>query len=62
MRRRLEQAAEYPESGRVVPEVGAPDVRELIEWPYRLVYRVRPEVIEVVAVIHGRQDLRRALP
>ena len=62
VRERLEQAAEYPESGRVVPEVGAPDVRELLEWPYRLVYRIRPDVIEVVAVIHGRQDFPRALP
>lgn len=58
---RLRQAAEYPESGRVVPEVGRPEVRELLEFPYRLVYRVRPDVIEVVAVVHGRQELR-ALP
>ena len=62
VRQRLAQAAEYPESGRVVPEVGAPDLRELLEWPYRLVYRVRPDVIEVLAVIHGRRDLPRALP
>lgn len=61
IRDRLQQAAAYPEWGRVVPEFGRADVRELIEPPYRLVYRVRAETIEVLAVIHGRQEFR-ALP
>ena len=55
---RLEQAREFPESGRVVPEVGREDIRELIEWPYRLVYRVHPDAVEVLSVLHGRQELR----
>jgi plasmid stabilization system protein ParE len=56
--RRLDQAREFPESGRVVPEFARPDIRELIEWPYRLVYRVHPDTIEVLSVLHGRQGLR----
>ena len=56
-RRRLEQAREFPESGRVVPEFGRDEIRELIEWPYRLVYRVDADAIEVLSVLHGRQDL-----
>ena len=40
--RRLEQACEFPESGRVVPEFARPEIRELIERPYRLVYRCMP--------------------
>ena len=55
---RLEQAREFPESGRVVPEFARAEIRELIEWPYRLVYRVRPDAIEVLSVLHGRRDLR----
>ena len=54
---RFDQACEYPESGRVVPELGRREVRELIEWPYRLIYRVRPDAIEVLSILHGRQDL-----
>lgn len=54
---RLRQAQEFPESGRRVPEAGDLDVRELVERPYRLIYRVRPTVIEVLAIVHGRQDL-----
>lgn len=30
---------EHPLSGRVVPELGRPTVREVIEPPYRIVYR-----------------------
>ena len=54
---RLDQACEFPESGRVVPELGRAEIRELIEWPYRLVYRVHADAIEVLSVLHGRQEL-----
>jgi len=55
--RRLDQAREFPESGRVVQEFARGEIRELIESPYRLVYRVRPDAIEVLSVLHGRQQL-----
>jgi len=34
------------------------EICDLIESPYRLVYRVRPDAIEVLSVLHGRQQLR----
>jgi addiction module RelE/StbE family toxin len=51
--RRSEQIAEQPLSGRKVPEYDAEDIRELIEKPYRIVYRIKQDQIDVVAVIHG---------
>jgi toxin ParE1/3/4 len=39
--RRLEQAQRFPESGRMVPEYQHRDVRELLEFPYRLIRPVR---------------------
>ena len=57
---RLLQALEYPMSGRVVPEFPDSDLRELIEPPYRIVYRAIGDAIQVVAVVHGRQDFERA--
>ena len=54
---RLEQARRHPASGRVVPEFGREDVRELIEPPYRLVYRVQADAVEVLSVLHGRQQV-----
>ena len=44
--RRSEQIAMFPQSGRMVPEYGAPDIRELIERPYRIIYRIREEAME----------------
>ena len=54
---RLRQAQDFPESGRHVPEAGDLDVREVIERPYRVFYRARPTAIEVLAIVHARQDL-----
>ncbi|MBL0699416.1 MAG: type II toxin-antitoxin system RelE/ParE family toxin [Desulfosarcina sp.] len=51
--RRSEQIAEQPLSGRKVPEYDAEDIRELIEKPYRIIYQIKPNQIDVLAVIHG---------
>lgn len=55
--RRTEQIAAFPHSGRRVPEYDAPDIREIIEPPYRLIYRIKADQIDVLAVIHGAQRL-----
>jgi toxin ParE1/3/4 len=55
--RRSEQIADHPFSGRKVPEYDAEDIRELIEKPYRIIYRIKPDRIDVVAVIHGSRLL-----
>jgi toxin ParE1/3/4 len=54
---RSEQISQQPLSGRKVPEYDAEDVRELIEKPYRIIYRVKPTQIDVLAVIHGARIL-----
>lgn len=46
----------YPLMGRVVPELDRPTLRELIEGNYRIVYRVTPDAIEVLAVVHAARD------
>ena len=51
--RRSEQIAENSLSGRKVPEFDAEDIREVLEKPYRIIYRVKPGQIDVIAVIHG---------
>jgi toxin ParE1/3/4 len=55
--RRSQQITDFPQSGRTVPEYDAPDVRELIERPYRIVYRIQADRIDVLAVIHGAQQM-----
>lgn len=54
---RSEQIADQPLSGRKVPEYDDPDIRELIEAPYRIIYRIKTNQIDVLAVIHGAQQL-----
>jgi len=56
--RRSEQIAEHPLSGRKVPEYDAEDIRELIEKPYRIIYRIKPDQVDVLAVIHSARLLQ----
>lgn len=51
--RRTEQIAGHALSGRKVPEYDTDDIRELIEKPYRIIYRIKPNQIDIIAVIHG---------
>ncbi len=58
----VERLCEFPLSGRVVPEYAREDLREFIFENYRIVYRVRGELIEVAAVVHGAKHLPQAPP
>ena len=55
--RRSEQIGDQPYSGRKVAEYQTEDIRELIEKPYRIIYRVKQDQIDVLAVIHGARLL-----
>ncbi len=46
---------QFPQLGRIVPELGQDDIRERLVYSYRLVYRVEQDTITVVAVIHGKR-------
>lgn len=46
----VEQLADFPESGRIVPEFGLTAVRELLHPPFRIVYRIGPAKIWIVRV------------
>jgi toxin ParE1/3/4 len=50
-----DNAAEMPRSGRIVPELGKDDVREVFLKSYRIVYRLHDEEIEVLTVFEGHQ-------
>jgi plasmid stabilization system protein ParE len=52
-----EKLSRLPRSGRVVPEFGRRDLREVVFRGYRIVYLLRPRVVTVVRVVHGARDL-----
>jgi toxin ParE1/3/4 len=49
----VDRLAEFPLSGRLVPEVQDERMREVILGSYRIVYRVRADVVEVLTVFHS---------
>lgn len=51
----LARLADFPESGRVVPEFPNLQFRGVIVDPYRFFYRVRGGTVWVVAAWHGAQ-------
>lgn len=55
--RRSEQIVDFPMSGRKVPEYEIDYIREMIENPYRIIYRIKQDQINVLAVIHCAQLL-----
>ncbi|NCS06029.1 MAG: type II toxin-antitoxin system RelE/ParE family toxin [Microcystis aeruginosa G13-07] len=55
--RRSEQIANFPFSGRIVPEFETEQLREVIEGSYRIIYYIKPEQIDVIAVLHAAQNI-----
>jgi toxin ParE1/3/4 len=54
---RSEQFVQFPHSGRIIPEYSRSDVREVIEGSYRVMYVVKSDEIDVLAVIHTAQNI-----
>jgi toxin ParE1/3/4 len=46
----------FPDKGRMVPEVGRADVREVLYGKYRVVYRLEEKRLFVLTVRHQRRD------
>jgi toxin ParE1/3/4 len=57
--RRSRQIAEFPLSGRMIPEYEMTQIREVVEGSYRIIYYIKPGQIDVLAVIHGAQEVPR---
>ena len=56
---RSEQIAAFPRSGRMVPEYEIDEVRQVVEGSHRLIYLIKEEQIEILAVVHTS---RKSLP
>jgi toxin ParE1/3/4 len=46
--RRAERVGLHPHAGRKVPEYRFDALREVLERPYRVIYRIKPDEVEVV--------------
>lgn len=54
---KAEQLKSFPESGRIVPEINSPKIKELIYGNYRIIYRIEDKQISILTIHHGKQIL-----
>lgn len=52
---------QFPRAGRIVPEYGDIDLREKIYENYRIVYRLKGEFVEIVAICHSARPLNNII-
>ncbi|NQU35167.1 MAG: type II toxin-antitoxin system RelE/ParE family toxin [Bacteroidetes bacterium] len=55
--KRSQQIGDFPLSGRSVPEYNTQQIREVFSGLYRVIYYIKPDQIDVLAVIHGAMDI-----
>lgn len=60
--RRTRQLATFPLSGGMVPEYQREDIREVLEYSYRIIYRVEDSKISIITVIHGASTMPETPP
>jgi toxin ParE1/3/4 len=54
-----DQLKDMPQSGRIVPEYRDSNLRELIDGDYRLIYRIKGEIVYIQTIRHTRQNLKK---
>ena len=47
---------DFPKMGRIVPEIGNPNIREIFIFSYRAIYEITSEGVEILTIVHGKQD------
>jgi plasmid stabilization system protein ParE len=52
--------ASFPRSGRIVPELGIRNIREIVVGSYRVIYRIQREDVQLLTVHHGARVLDTA--
>lgn len=56
----VERLAEFPESGRIVPEFNISNLREIVHPPFRIVYRLETKRLRIVRVWRSERLLKIA--
>jgi len=49
---RVDALRSFPDSGRVIPELGREEIRELLVDSYRVIYRHRGDLVEIAVIRH----------
>ena len=54
--KKVSRLKNFPKSGRVVPELGREEIREILVGSYRIIYKLE-EFVSILAVLHGSRKL-----
>jgi toxin ParE1/3/4 len=54
----VERLIDFPDSGRVVPEINRNEIREIVQGNYRVIYKVEKKEILILIVKSYRQILK----
>ncbi|HUO07262.1 MAG TPA: type II toxin-antitoxin system RelE/ParE family toxin [Phycisphaerae bacterium] len=57
----IERLADFPLSGRMVPEFPTDRYREIVVFPCRVIYTASPEAVVILRIIRGERLLRRSM-
>ena len=53
----VERLELFPETGRIVPELNRKEIREVILGNYRIIYRIKGDIAEILTVYHSARLL-----
>ena len=53
----IDTISQQPDAGRIVPEYNHPQIREFFYKSYRIVYRNKTDLIEIITIFHGARIL-----
>ena len=49
---------QFPQMGRVVPEINKTDIRELFVYSYRMIYEISGKNVNILTLVHFAQDFK----
>ncbi len=54
----IDNLIQFPKMGRMVPELENEEIREIIYRNFRIIYRLKENLLEITRIIHGSSILR----
>jgi plasmid stabilization system protein ParE len=54
----IENLSNFLKMGRIVPELESGEIREIVYRNFRIIYRLKENILEIARIIHGSRSLR----
>ena len=51
-----DRLTDFPQSGRVIPEIANPACREIFVGQYRIMYRLENDDVWITGIVHGTRN------